>query len=262
MAMDVESATKMFKTFLRCPLRSGSILLKALCTLKPVLRQIRRSSYIFVFQLPLPFVSSFGVGANYHFLKVVHRLAAGSPGEFTLRDAQDSMASTMGPGQSECETETRDAQKYSSSVRKRQMEGNFGDITAYYRHGAALGRWNKSLETISSLHAIRPMEPRRASSGVGIFDPAPGILRASATILWGMTDPALETHLMLDGIADYLVCGSQVIGLPRTGHFVPMEVEGRTALEETLKWAVGGEKTDLITAVAGVYPSASAIVKK
>lgn len=261
--MTLESAIKMFKTFLRKPLSSVSILVKSIRTLKPVLRQLRLSGYIFAFQLPVPMVSYLGQGANYVYLKTIHQMAAGVTGEFTMRDAQESLASTLGPGELECGTSTEDGRhQYSESVRKRHMDGNFADLTAYYRHGAALETWHKSLETISSLHAISPNSPRRTSSGTGFFDAVGGSLQANATILWGVTDPALDSHLMLEGISDYLVHGSQVITLPRTGHFTPMEVEGRTALEAALKWTITGEESDLGSDVAAVYRDASVLARK
>ena len=260
--MTLESASKIFRTFLRAPLRSGSLLFKSMCTVKPVLRQLRLSGYIFVFQLPIPFVRTLGDGADHFFLKSIHRLAAGATGEYTLRDAQESMASTIGPGENELRTETETREEYSESVCKRQRRGNFVDLTSYYRHGAALGTWHKSLETISSLHAICPYEPRRTSSGTGVFDASPGTLKANATVVWGMKDPALDSHLMLEGIADYLVRGSQVVTLPRAGHFTPVEVEARTAIEETIKWSVAGEKTNLEADVSAVYPGASVTARK
>ncbi|KAL1961334.1 hypothetical protein VTO42DRAFT_62 [Malbranchea cinnamomea] len=260
--LTIDSATKMIRTFMRDPLRSWSILLKSACTLKPVLRQLRLSGYIFVFQLPIPLVRYLGTGADFFFLKTIHRLAAGETGEYTLRDAQESMASTLGPGESECRTETENGERYSSRVCSRQKKGNFGDLTSYYRHNAALGSWHKSLETISALHAIHPNEPRRTSSGTGIFDHFPGTLKANTTVVWGLKDCALDSYLMLEGIVDYLVYGSQVISLPKTGHFTPMEVESRIALEETLKWAIGGEKTSLEAVVAAVYPRATVAARK
>lgn len=260
--MMLESASKMFRTFLRAPLRSWSILLKSLCAVRPVLRQLRLSGYIFVFQLPIPLVSSLGTRGNHSFLKGIHRLAAGATGEYTVRDSEESMASTVGPGDNELRTATETGEQYSASVCRRQQRGNFVDITSYYRHDAALGTWHKSLESISSLHAIYPNEPRRTSSGTGVFDGSPGTLKANTTVLWGMKDPALNSHLMLEGIADYLVSGSQVIALPRAGHFTPMEAEARAALEEAVKWTIEGEKTDLGSDLAAVYPGAAVVVKK
>ncbi|EAS32885.2 alpha/beta hydrolase [Coccidioides immitis RS] len=257
-----ESSSKMFKMFLREPWHSRSLLLKSVQTLKPVIHQFWCSGYIFAFQLPMPLVRYMGTGGNYSFLKAIHRLSVGVAGKFTLRDAQESMASTLGPGVLECESMTNEGEKYPPSVLERDKSGNFGAIVSYYRHGAADGVWHKSLETISSVFNIWPDGPRRTSSGTGMFDITNGSLKANATVLWGQSDVALDSHLALEGIADYLVHGSQVIVLPRTGHFPQVEVESRVALEKVIEWAVRGEKGDLETFVRSKYPDAKAVVRK
>ncbi|EEP77179.1 predicted protein [Uncinocarpus reesii 1704] len=257
-----ESSAKLFKTFLREPWRSRSLLLKSIQTLKPVIRQFRRSAYIFTFQLPMPLVRYLGSGGNYSFLKEIHRLSVGQADKFTLRDAQESMASTLGPSAEECESSTENGEKYPRSVREREKSGNFGDIASYYRDGAAGGVWHKSLETISALFNIWPEEPRRTSSGTGMFDMTPGALKANATIIWGKSDLALDSHLALEGIADYLVHGSQLIVLPRTGHFPQIEAESRSALEKAVEWAVHGEKGDVGSMVQSEYPDAKVVVRK
>ncbi|KAK2837019.1 hypothetical protein FQN49_006486 [Arthroderma sp. PD_2] len=260
--LSLESSNKMFQTFLREPWRSRHVLCKSIKALAPVLHQLKRSKYIFVFHLPIPLVRYVGYGGKYSFLKAIHEIAAGKIGEFTVRDAQESMASTLGPSLEECKTTTPNGEKYPESVRTRAEVGNFKDTTSYYRHGAAADPWHKSLETISALHGIWPDEHRRASCGTGVFDPAPGALKANATILWGLKDPAIDSHLALEGIADRLVQGSQVIVLPRSGHFTPMEVESRGALEEAVQWAVRGETGDVGQAVLSVYPEAKVTVRK
>ncbi|EFE35589.1 uncharacterized protein ARB_05632 [Trichophyton benhamiae CBS 112371] len=238
---------------------NGVLSIKALA---PVLRQLKKSQYIFVFHLPVPLVRYVGHGGNYSFLRAIHELAAGKTAEFTVRDAQEAMASTLGPSIEELKTKTAEGETYSESVRIRAEQGNFKDTTSYYRHGAVSGPWHKSLETISALHSICPDERRRTSCGTGVFDPAPGALKANATMLWGMKDPAIDNHLALDGIADRLIQGSQVIVLPRSGHFTPMEVEGRGALEETVLWAVNGETGDVGQAVLSVYPEARVVARQ
>ncbi|PGH08363.1 hypothetical protein GX51_01189 [Blastomyces parvus] len=255
-----ESSEKMFKTFIRNPFHSHTLLLQAISRLKPLLRQLVLSGYIFVFQLPMPMVRYMGSGGNYSFLKSVHVLAAGKLVEFTIRDAEESMASTLGPGAAEFKTATEDGEHYPPSVARRIKIGNFGDTASYYRHGAGVGTWHKSLETIAALYNLG--EPRRTSTGMATQSGPSGALQANATVLWGEMDTALEPQVMLDGIADYLVHGSQVVMLPRTAHFSPMEVEGRRAIEKAVEWAVDGEKGDVGAVVASVYPDAVVTVRK
>ncbi|EEQ28020.1 abhydrolase domain-containing protein 9 [Microsporum canis CBS 113480] len=260
--LSIESANKMFKTFLKEPWRSRHVLCKAIKALAPVLRQLKRSHYVFVFHLPIPLVRYVGHGGNYSLLKAIHEVAAGKTGGLTIRDAQEAMASTLGPSIEELETMTADGETYSKSVRMRAEQGNFVDTTSYYRHGAAADPWHKSLETISALHSICPDERRRTSCGTGVFDPAPGALKANATIIWGMKDDAIVNHLALEGIPERLVQGSQVIALSQSGHFTPMEVESRGALEEAVLWAVKGETGDVGQAVLSVYPEARVIARQ
>lgn len=236
--------------------------MKAMRTLTPVIRQIWLSGYIFALQLPMPLVRYLGTGGNYSFLKAVHRLSVGTMDEFTFRDAQESMASTLGPGIKECESMTENDEKYPPSVIKREKTGNFGDFASYYRDGAAGGTWHKSLETISSLFNIKADEPHRTSSGTGVFDLANGSLRANATVIWGKADIALDGHLALEGIADYLVRGSQVIVLPKTGHYPQVEVESRGALEKAVEWAAQGEKGDVASVILAEHPDAKAVIRK
>lgn len=257
-----ESSAKMFMTFLRKPWHSRSTLLNSVLALKPALRQVILSGYIFVFQLPLPFVRILGSGGNYSFLKRIHEQAAGPVDNFSIKDAEESMASTLGPGVEELKTKTPAGEGYPESVRERHKTGNFIPTTSYYRDGAATGSWHKSLETISALHNIWPDRPRRTSSG-GVFDvDKSGALQACATVVWGKLDSALDSHLALEGMGDYLIHGSHVIVLPRAGHFLPMEEEGRAALRKVVEWAVGGEKGDILAAVRAEYPDAAMVIRK
>jgi len=247
---------------LRDPFSSRSILLKSLLALKPVLCQLRFSGYIFVFQLPMPLVRALGSGGNSSFLKALHQTASGSVGEYTVQDAQESMATSLGPGAAECKTMTENEEHYPVSVSQRQLSGNFADMVAYYRHGTAFGKWHKSLETISALHGLDGGEPRRTSSGMGVFDGPRGSLKANATVLWGTQDKVLDPHLALEGIADYLVHGSQVVLLPRTAHFTPMEKEGRAAFAKVVEWAIGDERIDVEAAIGEAYPGICVMVRK
>lgn len=259
----LSSSLKMFKTSLNAPFRSRSTFIKAIMTLKPVLRQLVLSGYIFVLQLPIWFVRYLGSGGNHSFLKGVHKRANGN-GEYSLRDAAESMASTLGPSAEECKTKTASNEGYPTSVTQDRVLGNFEHMASYYRHGTAVGRWHQSIETVASLHSInRGSELLRMSSGAGLFDDGPeGVLKANATIIWGQKDIALEPHLCLDGIADYLVYNSQVIMLPRSGHFTPIERESRAALEKAVEWAVKGEKEDIGAVIEACYPGAVVTVRK
>ncbi|KAH8692847.1 putative alpha/beta hydrolase [Talaromyces proteolyticus] len=257
------SAVKMLKIFLHSPLRSRSMLGKALYTLRPVLRQVLLSGYIFALQLPLPFIRIQGTSGDFAWLRMVHLLANGTVDDYTVKDATESMATSLGPSAAECATETFDHETYPKGIIKQQFSEKFINMVSYYRHGTSVGRWNKSIETITALHSLGGGDDLgRRSSRAGVFDDGPkGALRAKATVVWALNDHALDQRLNLDGIGDYLVHNSQVISLPRSGHFTPIERESGVALQKIVEWAVAGEKEDVNSVVQAVYPGASVTLR-
>ncbi|KAL4927948.1 uncharacterized protein BDV17DRAFT_282196 [Aspergillus undulatus] len=241
----LSSSLKMFKSFLRSPIRQHSLLFNAAKTLKPILRQMRSSGYIFVFQLPPTLVEYVGSGGNQSFLKAIHRLSYGNQ-PYSVTDAAECMAGTIGPSINEGKTQTVDGEKYADSAVTRRANSNFVEMSSYYRDGTGLARWKKSIETITSLYGITQEGSQRTGSGAGIFDDGPaGALKASTTIIWGKTDHALVRELCLDGVSDYLCRGSQVIELQNTAHWTPLEREGGIALGKAVEWAVNGEREDI-----------------
>lgn len=259
----LSSSSKMFKTSIRSPIRSRSTLLKAVKSLWPVFHQLQLSGYVFVMQLPMVLVRYFGTGGNFFLLKAIHKRSHGNA-EFTIRDAAECMASSLGPSTEECKTRTADGTEYPPTVKNERALSNFQHMVGYYRDGAAVSRWRKSVQTIADLHSIAGgNEMRRTSSGAGLFDDGPaGVLKANSTILWGKADIALNAQLCLDGISDYLVYNSQVVVLPRSGHFTPLERESRVAIEKTVEWAVKGEKEDIGAVVQACYPNAVVTIRK
>ncbi|KAL2826856.1 Alpha/Beta hydrolase protein [Aspergillus cavernicola] len=259
----LSSSLKMFKAFLRSPIRSRALLVNAAKTLMPILDQMKSSGYVFSFQLPRGFVEYLGTGGNRAFLKLCHKVSYGSQ-EFTPTDAAECMASTLGPSVHEGENRTTNGEGYAESVVRKRALSNFFEMCSYYRDGTAFSRWNKSVETITALHNITQEHgPRDAGSGAGIFNDGPkGSLKASATILWGKKDNALTVPLCLDGIADYLGQDSQVIELPGSGHFTPLERGSRIALSKAVEWAVKGEREDIGAVMEACYPKATVIVRK
>jgi len=259
----LSSAIKMFHTFLHAPLQSRYMLSKAFKTVRPVFRQLGLSGYIFVMRMPTVFVSYLGSAGNYSFLRGVHKHSHGISGEYTIRDAAESMASTLGPSTEECKTETTDHEQYSPCVLEGRALATIEHMALYYRHGTASGRWSKSIETITALHSLdRGNELRRTSSGAGLFDDGPkGALKANATFVWGKNDLAIDPHLSLDGVSDYLAHNSQVVMLTKSGHFTPVELESRLALEKVTEWAVRGEKEDIGDVLKAVYSGAEVTVR-
>jgi pimeloyl-ACP methyl ester carboxylesterase len=254
----------MIKTSLRSPIKSRSTLFKAFNSLRPVLRQLGLSGYIFTMQLPMVLVEYLGTGGNYSFLKLTHKKSYGENPKFTVEDASECMASSLGPSVEECKTRTFDGEGYPDSVAKDRALSNFQHMARYYREKAATSRWQKSIETIADLHSIAGgNELHRASSGAGLFDDGPtGVLKASSTIIWGKADIALDPQMCLNGFSDYLVRNSQVVELPRSGHFTPVERESCVALTKTVEWTAAGEKEDIGAVIQRDYPDAVVTVRK
>jgi hypothetical protein len=247
------SSKKMLSNAWRAPLQSRVPLLQALRTISPLLRQIGLSGYIFAMQLPIPLVHYFLTAGNQALLKSVHIRSFGSA-EFSAHDVAESMASTMGPSVAESKTVTANGDSYPTTLQDERAFAHVIHMANYYRHRAAFSRWNKSIETVASLHGLAS-GTARASSGAGLFDEGPpGALKACTTIFWGKNDIALDQRICLDGMGDYLVQGSQVVLLPRTGHWTPVETESRAALIKAVEWTVQGEKGSIGSALETSYP--------
>lgn len=214
-------------------------------------------------QLPLPFVHYFLMGGNLSLMKAVHKGSYGGV-ELAIREAAECMASTMGPSVTEAQTQTASGETYPTTLQDERAFSNVIHMASYYRHNAWMARWQKSAETVTSLHSIAGgTELRRSSSGAGLFEEGPpGVLKANSTVIWGQQDIALDPHICLDGIADYLSQNSQVVMLPRAGHFTPVEVESRAVLVKVVQWAVQGEKEDLAAVVQAADPDAKVTVRK
>lgn len=253
----------MLKLFYRAPIQSRPMLKKALHTIGPIIRQAVASGYIFALQLALPIVRIQGSGGNTALLRAIHRIAHGVNSTPSAKEIAEGVAGCLGPSLKQETTETLDSERYSKDVAKQSDAEKFVSMTNYYRQGAATGRWEKSIETITGLYSISDGgEIRRKSSHGGVFDEGPeGSLKAKATIIWGMEDVALNTHLNLDGIADYLSRDSQVVTLPRAGHHTPIEKESMVALQKVVEWAVAGEEGDVGLAAQAVYPGAAVTIK-
>ncbi|KAJ5398917.1 hypothetical protein N7465_009406 [Penicillium sp. CMV-2018d] len=247
------SAKKMLGNAWRSPLNARVPLMQALRTLAPLRRQLFLSGYIFAMQLPTPIVYYFLSGGNRSLLRGCH-LASYNKDERTPLDVANSMASTMGPSAAESDTKTPSGDAYPASISERAF-AHVIHMAAYYRERASVGRWVKSIETVASLHSISSGKRLTSSGSAGLFDEGPpGSLKASTTIFWGKDDIALDQRICLDGMGDYLVQGSQIVLLPRTGHWTPVERESGAALIKAIEWAAQGEEGDIGTVISESYP--------
>ncbi|KAK7531705.1 Alpha/Beta hydrolase protein [Phyllosticta citribraziliensis] len=189
------SSQRMLHTWTKEPLRL-TLLRNAFRTVEPVLSQIRKSSYVFAFRLPVPLIRivSYLTGTTY--LGVVHAIAAQGLSASVAQKptyAVDALASSLGPSPSQCvappaaSSSTSDANPsppdtttpslaYPPSVaaRARSTTAAWLHATAYYRDGLAVARWTKSLQTILSLSALDPsssVSPQTSHSPQTSFNP-------------------------------------------------------------------------------------------
>ncbi|KAJ4304732.1 hypothetical protein N0V90_000259 [Kalmusia sp. IMI 367209] len=243
----VASAKQMLHTYLRQPLRI-SLLKNALSTLRPVSSQIKRSFYVFIFNLPYPISTIFPTFGNYWFLRLLHKAGIGRLKDKTYRkltpkEGGEAMASSIGPGSEQLAA----TNEYPAALKTRLGSYGMLEKTRIYREGLILGTWEKSIETVVALSEIQSTSPRGSSgSSAGLFDDGPpGALKAPATIVYGDEDPAFEKTLGLDGLGDYLAQGSQVLILEKSGHWLPVEEVGGGVIEGVVAWGLDGEKEGL-----------------
>lgn len=259
------SAVKMTKTWLH-RLRSSPrhfgygprLLSTAFSTFFPVIRQLVMSHYVFIFQLPKPLPAIYGRLGNFWFLHKAHCHASSKqPSPLSTSESASAFASSLGPNIADCNTQTADGSTYGISVRTRaqRVDGGFPEKIRLYREGLLTLPWSKSLQILAFLHNLKTLsgdslsKRRKSTSGFGggLFeDGLAGVLKAPCTVIWGAKDVALEQRICLDGMASYLgVKRSQVILLPKGGHWVLTEPDGRRVMRTCLMWSLEGKGDDL-----------------
>lgn len=186
----------------------------------------------------------------------------------------------LGPGIIEVDTKTSDGESYGPTVHQRAASAGepFLQQTAYYANGLAFQKWGKSLELIADLYnlesesstsaGVSPIRRRSSSSASSALftEQYNGALRAPSTILWGEKDVIVGKEICLDGVGDYLSRGSEVILLPRTAHWVPIEEEGRYALIKIIGLCAAATVNEMpaymTKDVGEVYRGAVSMVRK
>lgn len=269
----LQSSKKIFKQFQHAPWKNLGCLGKSIKTLRPLLKQILMFGYIFSFHLPQRLVRYLGTGGSLALIRGIHssQLRQKKPESYIA----ESLACTLGPGIQECKSAINEGYSRSVLERAKSPAENFWQQTGYYRDGAATDRWEKSLEILVALQNLtsEPSSPdrRRSSTSTSstLFNPPlKGTLGAPATILWGLKDLAIGKQVCLDGIGDYLTRGSEVVLLPRSGHWTALEAESRAALARVIGLYAGGleeqvtGKISVTKYVNEVYEGATTFVQK
>lgn len=253
------SSKQMLRTWLRHPF-SLRLLKRAIENIYPVYSQIRRSTYIFVFNLPKPLANFVGTMGDMWFLRLMREIATGIRSkrkanvEISGEQAAEFAIASTEPGTAETSFNDGDAY-YAAAVKSRIPDGGWSEKIRIYREGLFRRPWEKSLETIIALSDLDTGKRGRrlSSTGAGLFeDGPPGSLKAPATIVFGKSDFAFEMHICLDGISEYLVKDSQVVVLEKGGHWLPYEEEGRKLLESVIVWALEENRGPLKTSLEGL----------
>ncbi|KAI8936725.1 hypothetical protein NX059_007113 [Plenodomus lindquistii] len=201
---------------------------------EPVLKQFRRSFYVFGFMLPGPLAGVFATYGNYAFLRACHGLGinsilttADAAGDCEVRETSlaESMAISTGPARAQIlgYSSDRDGHVgggYGKSVLERIHDRGMAEKIGIYRNGFFTGEWVKSRDTVAALEALSHDTQYEEDGLETAGSTAPkGALRAPATILYAECDPAFVQALVLGNVADYLAKGSEVHVIPRAGHW-------------------------------------------
>lgn len=280
----MNSSRKIFRQFRQSPWKNFGCLGKSLKALGPLLIQILMFGYIFAFHLPVRMVKYLGTGGNMAFIRGAHNTQRGQ--KKVELYIPDMLASTLGPSVQECKTTSlngyngSEKETYGESVleRAKSRSAVFWEHTCYYRDGVANKPWAKSLELIAELYTLdtaasessSPAGRRSSSSGSSTLftSQIKGALNSSATVIWGKKDLAMSKQICVDGLIDYLPRDSEIVLLPRSGHWTPVEPDSRAALARVVGLYAGGQdelvvgKASITKYVSEVYDGAVQLGKK
>lgn len=170
----ISSVRRMFHTWTQQPL-NFRLLRNSWRTLQPIFFQLRRSHYIFAFNLPDLLARFLGSFTGAWFLSKIHRVASyniSTPtNDAVIKEAAEALASSLGPGIGQCKTAISPPlssipekqavvhdtpTRYPTTVHTRATSTSHGwfQKMRYYRDGLVLGQWTKSLQTILSLSVL------------------------------------------------------------------------------------------------------------
>jgi pimeloyl-ACP methyl ester carboxylesterase len=284
----LQAASHMLSSWKHAP-NNLRLLSKAFANIKPVLKQIIKSGYIFVFRLPTPLSSTVGAIGDYWMLRLLNAATVSPDPKHPLDGSHgaETLASSIGPGPNQCAIRPQ-AQNtaptssssdkstacdsplcYSDAVRRRAPSGGWSEKLRLYRDGCLTCPWNKSLDMLWCLNQLENSDDpliRRRSSGstAGLFDVGPkGVLGAPTTVIWGREDVAIENCIAIEGLGDYFgVRGSQLVVIGRCGHWTPVERLGAPVFEMVIEWTLAGEQVSLKRWFGDDYPLVTISIEK
>jgi len=221
-------------------------------TARPYLSQIvLRSSYIWAFNLPASLIRPLGTVGNMWFLRLIARAANGQPENGESESVVKSFAEILGPN-----TSAASSGSYDNSVRLRAADpnGRFFESIRLYREGLTSGVWEQSSEIKDARALLTSNSSSLASdreSTLSASQPQGG-LKVPLTMLWCIEDVALDHHICVDGIEDYVCEDSIIVKFKgekgrKIGHWVP--VTAPDELARAIEWVSNGKQGELTKAL-------------
>jgi hypothetical protein len=117
----------MLRTWFHRPLKF-KLLHKAVSNVYPLLKQVVKSGYVFVFNLPFPMANVIGNLGDFWFFRYLNAVTTHPDPKDPLPGTHgaEALASSVGPSEKECMTSPNGASEltYSDSVRKHHFFGS------------------------------------------------------------------------------------------------------------------------------------------
>lgn len=199
--------------------------------IRPVLKQLFRSNYVFLFGLPF-FGMRYFQFVIEHVIGFCHRAAAK---EHIASWASWSQASSIGPGVNEC-TVTGQAPSYGEDVVKRAMahpRGDWDTRMRLYQENLFSGDW--TLQVQQADHGVKQVEEGEKMG-----------LQYPASIVFGLQDLALDYRTCVKDVETLFRSptskqkdGNNIILMEDCGHWSPLEDTGMKVLRGLLLELLG-----------------------
>jgi hypothetical protein len=219
--------------------------------LKPLLVQVWRSNYVFTFGvLPISIATASLSKANWFLLRKMH--SASGVNKLVEKDSVTAalLSGSLGPSEAETKTSSdgsTDSTTFSSptttypaSVIKRSQHKSslWAAKVGFYRDGTGSGKWEKSVQVLADL------ANSSTQSTLDLGQRPKGAFQGPVTFVWGEKDFACTDAIALEGVGEFLTPGSQVVKLPGSGHWTPIEPEACGVFIEVVQWAIDEGEDD------------------
>lgn len=206
----------------------------AASVLGPVLSQLVKSSYTYMFSLPLPLAKLIPRFTMY-LIRASHNLEYKHGPSPSQEECAIRLAISCGPGTRECLSPAENGSTYGPSVYARSrttVPGDWDGRVKLYAQGLLRRKWTPSYPGYIKQH-----DQTLPSTFDGKHFKCP------VSFIFGLQDIALDPRIAVDGVERYFLQNeeataafqqSRVVRLPRCGHWSLLEKDGERALNEVL----------------------------